>query len=418
MFFRSVLKNFFSLSALQAINYITPIIVLPLVIKNIGIDKFGACNYVLGLFIFFKVTIDYGYNLSGVKQITENKNNPLKINLIFSKIFFLKIYLLLFSFILLLVFTYSLPSIKNEKQLVILSFLVVVGQTLLPMWFYQALEKTDVLFIIGVVTRIIYVGLILFFIQEPSDYKYVNFFLGIADCILAIFAIIYAIIKFKVRLIFMNLSSFKNELKLNFNYAKSNLFVSTALMFPYFCLGYFANNVVLGYYGIADKFIQILRTSVSILHSSTFPRLISLYKKKIADFAFFVKRLYSFIFLIYICSTLVCLFIPRQLIQIFTSSKITSKESIDVLRILSFVPLIAALDLLPTFYLLLQQKEKKYAAILFQASIFSVLSSLFFCYYFNYIGAAFSYLFTEVFILFMLLVGTRLEIIKLIKKTY
>lgn len=98
MAFAKVVKNFLSISLIQAINYLIPLFILPYLVKVVGIANFGISNYVLSLFIALKVIIDYGYNISGVKDIAEAKQKNSSISIIFSKVFFSKLYLLLIAF--------------------------------------------------------------------------------------------------------------------------------------------------------------------------------------------------------------------------------------------------------------------------------------------------------------------------------
>jgi PST family polysaccharide transporter len=59
MAFAKVAKNFLSISLLQAINYLLPIIILPYLVKVVGVANFGISNYILTLFITIKILIDY-----------------------------------------------------------------------------------------------------------------------------------------------------------------------------------------------------------------------------------------------------------------------------------------------------------------------------------------------------------------------
>lgn len=403
MSFIKVVKNFFSISLIQAINYLVPLVILPYLVKVVGVANFGITNYVLTLFITIKILIDYGYNISGVKEISESKNFQEKLNAIFSKIFFTKLYILLLIFMVLLLTVLCIPSFKNHFYLLLFSFLVVIAQSILPIWFFQGIEKSEILVIFSLLTRLLYLFLIFNYITTPEDYIYINLFLGIADLFLCFFSLIFIFIKYRIKLHFVSYNCFKQEIKSNFVYASSNIFVTISLTMPFLMLGFFSNNIILGYYGIADKIVQVLRTSASILHSAVFPRVINLYNESFLVFRSFIRRLHIFLLTFYISLFLCCLFFSKLIIIVITNATTVPDETILVFRILSIVPLIAALDLLPTHLMFIQQKQKKYATILLFSSFLSAIMSYVLCGLFEYIGAAVSLVLVESFILISLL---------------
>jgi PST family polysaccharide transporter len=116
-----VAKNFISIFFLQAINYLLPIVILPYLIKVVGMAKFVLSNYVLTLFITLKILIDFGYNISGVKSIAENKANTQQLSIIFSRIFFSKLFLLLLAIIIICISVAFIPIFHQNIGLIFFS---------------------------------------------------------------------------------------------------------------------------------------------------------------------------------------------------------------------------------------------------------------------------------------------------------
>lgn len=413
MAFAKVAKNFLSISLLQAINYLLPIIILPYLVKVVGLANYGISNYILTVFITIKILVDYGYNISGVKAIAECKNDNTQLNRIFSKIFFTKLYLLFIATIVLFFAVLLIPALYKNNLLILFSFVVVIGQSIMPIWFFQAVEKSEILVVFSVLTRALYLFQIFNYINTPQDYIYLNLFLGIADLLLSFISLLYILIKFKIKLQGLSFLNFKSELQQNFVFARSNIYVTLALTTPFTVLGFFASNTVLGYYGIADKIIQVLRTSASILHSATFSRAIQMYHESFAAFKMFTRRLYALLVIFYVTLFLACILFPEKIIAVITNSTVVHSETILALKILSVIPLIAALDLLPTHLLLIQQKQKKYAEALFVSMLFSIVISIVLSYWFNFIGTAIAYLLVEFFILCLLVRANSTELRKI-----
>ena len=67
---RIVLKNFLSLTTLQTINYLLPLVILPYLTRVIGMDKFGLIAFAQSLVQYFMILTDYGFSLSATKEIS------------------------------------------------------------------------------------------------------------------------------------------------------------------------------------------------------------------------------------------------------------------------------------------------------------------------------------------------------------
>ena len=96
-----ILSNYISLSFLQAANYILPLLVLPLLVRTLGTEKFGLVMFAQAFITFFNIIVDFGFNLSATREVSINKNNPSELKSIFSSVLIIKFFLVIISFILL-----------------------------------------------------------------------------------------------------------------------------------------------------------------------------------------------------------------------------------------------------------------------------------------------------------------------------
>lgn len=395
MHFKQLLKNVFSLTIIQAVNYLLPIIILPYLIQKVGIMNFGLSSYALTLLMPAKIFIDYGFNLSGVKDVATNKSNNFTLNRIASSIFFTKIYLLVITFFLFLTILVFVPKFNSYFLLFLLSFLVIVGQSLVPVWYFQGIEETQVLLVLSVATRIAYLILIYVLVRSAENYIYINFCLGLADLLLSFCCMVYIVKRKKIALKPISVNAFLNILKQNFILAKTNVYVMLSITLPFTILGFFATPVIIGYYSIADKILQIVRASAVILYNSAFPRVIQLYqsstselKKFIIKFSTIVAVGYSFVFI-------VCILFTDSIIKIITNNSVASYETVISIKILALIPLLAAFDIVPSHILLITKQYKKYASLLFITTVVSLVLSFILIPVYSYIGAAIACLATE-----------------------
>ena len=78
--YSKLIENFISLNILQIINYIIPLITFPYISRVLGANKFGLVYFALSLAQYFIVLTDFGFNASGVIEISKNREDNTKLS--------------------------------------------------------------------------------------------------------------------------------------------------------------------------------------------------------------------------------------------------------------------------------------------------------------------------------------------------
>lgn len=71
---KSLIENFFSLGALQVINLILPLVVLPYMIKTVGFDKYGVVVLAASLIAYFSSVTDYSFTITATRDVDVGSN--------------------------------------------------------------------------------------------------------------------------------------------------------------------------------------------------------------------------------------------------------------------------------------------------------------------------------------------------------
>lgn len=393
---KTILNNFFSLSLIQGTNFILPLIVLPYLVKVIGIDKFGLVSFAQALMSYFIIFTDYGFNLTATREIALYKNDHSKLTLIVNKTFLTKLFLCAFSFIILIVLVSFIPYFNAYAKMYYLAFFLVVGQVLIPAWFFQGIEQMKYLTYINLVAKLIFTALIFILITRPGDFIYVPLFYSLGNIISGIVALVIMYRQFDIRIKHPEGFNLKTELKKGWNVFVSNFAINGYINSNLFILGLYANHVVLGYYSIADKILYVFRQILNVFFNTTYPQACQKAMIGLAELKTFYRRyFYSFcVLMVILCGALFLLAGP---ITIFFAKE-PVPETILAIRLLSFVPVIICFNI-PAFQILLAYNfQRNYMMVLVGGSLLNIILNLFLAPVLSMTGTAISIIITEIFI--------------------
>ena len=268
----SLFSNFSNLSVLYSLNLLIPFFIYPYLIRVLGSETYGLVIYAQAIITYFVTLIGFGFNLSGVKLVSANRNNKQEIGKIISSILIIKFFLFIISIIFLIFILFYLPAAKGFEILFIFSMSSVLSELLFPIWYFQGIEQMGYWTKITLVSRLIYLVLIFLLIQSPDDYLFVPIAVGVGHLIGSLMSIY--IIFFKHRIKF-SLQSFQT---LKFYFLDSIPLFLSGLSFNIissnnkFIIGSFVGMGEVAYYDLADKLRTLFKLPQTIINLTIFPR--------------------------------------------------------------------------------------------------------------------------------------------------
>ena len=281
---KKLLSNFFSLSILQAFTYLLPLITLPYLVRVLGTDKFGLVVFAQSFIMFFTVLVDYGFNLSATREISIHRDDKNKISEIFSSVMIIKTILIGISFVILSITIFSFEKFSVNWELYYLTFLVVIGNAMFPIWYFQGMEKMKYITIVNITSKLIFTVLIFIVIQEPDDYIYVPLLNGFGFIVGGMVSLWIIYKKFNQSFILQKYDTLKDHFLestqfflsrlSSVGYSNANTFLAGILLSPQYVT----------YYYLADKIINVVVTFFDPLVQTIYP-----YLSKSFKFSFLLK---------------------------------------------------------------------------------------------------------------------------------
>jgi len=384
-----VLSNFISLTTLQTISYILPLVVLPYLIRVIGIEKFGLVAFAFSLVQYFMILTDYGFSISATKTISLIGEHKQKTSEVFSSVMTVKLMFAAVSFLMLSVIIYIVPKFRADWLVYILSFGSVIGSTLFPVWFFQGKEKMSYISVVNVAAGFIYVVCIFLFIKGPKDFLFVPALNSLLSIVSGILGLYIAFKKFRIKFILQKYLTIKQVLRTGWDIFISTLSVNAYTTSRVFAMGLLTNNVVTGYYSLAEKIANYIQTfPMDSFTRAVFPRISNVFAKNKQRAVAIMYRIQDGITLGFVVSLPIAFFLAPWIIQL--TCGVAYKEVVVTLRLLLAAVFFVGANNFKIQFLLVCGKQDLYAKIHISAALIGLPLIFIFIYRFSYIGAAFA----------------------------
>lgn len=372
--FRTIFNNSVALLIIQGTNFLLPLLLLPYLIRVLGFEKFGLISLAQSFVAFWIIFTDYGFQISATKEIALHKHTIEKLSSIVNNTIKTKLTLCAFAFLLYCVVIYTVPTFSKYSSFYLLTFIMVVGQSFVPIWFFQGIEKMQFLTYINFISKTLFTILIFILIKQPSDYKYVTLLYGLGNLIAGIVGTYIMYTRFSLTINFFGPFNIIKELKEGWYLFISNFSITAYLNLNILVLGFFGSEMLVGYYSIAEKVIGAVKILITIFSQATFPKVCQ-QKEKGQEYlqVFFRKYFLPFTaFILFVCLGLIIMADHVALIL----SKEHIKEISWAIRLLSIVPVIVCLNTPAYQTLLAYNFQKSYMAILLSGSFLNIVLNL------------------------------------------
>ena len=389
----SIIKNLFALGTLQLTNYLIPLIFIPYIIRVVGIEKFGLISFSQALMTFLAVVTDYGFNLSSTREVSLSRGDQTNLSSIYSITFSSKLFLGMAAFLILLAAVFLFPKLEEETLLHLFGFSLVLGQLLFPVWLFQGLEKMHYITILNFASKVITLACVISFINEESDYLYILPCYASGPLLASVAAM------FLVRKVFhlnFELSDFvkiRTKLAEGFSLFLSNVSVTLYSSATLIILGAFSTDLIVGYYSAAEKIMLVPRQLLGVFSQAIYSKVCLL-----ADQGYNVleklwdKLIPPFLVLVFLIC-LITLVFSNELTFFMTGGP---SESVSFLiKLLSFVPFIVALNVKSYQTLLAYNLRVQCLSVLVFASLSNIVINGLLSYLFGATGTVISLLITE-----------------------
>lgn len=376
---KTVFANFGYLSLLQVAGYVFPLISMPYLARVIGADGFGKIAFASAIVVWIQTISDWGFNLTATRDVAQNRDNKELVSRIFSNVLWARSVLTLLSGIILLLVVLLVPYLRENADIIFVTFLLVPGYILFPEWFFQAIEKMKYTTFFNLFLKLVFTVAVFVFIHKREDYLMQPLLTTIGYLLCGIGALYlifkkwgYSLYKPQWGEIFKTI---RNSTDVFINNLMPNLYNSFSVML----LGFFGGSTANGIYDGGNRFPVIFYQFQSVLSRAFYPFL----SRRLDKHSFYAKLniVSAFIGAIFL------ILLSPLAIKIMLGDEF--EKSVVVMQILSFSVVFLAMDYTyGTNFLIINHKEKPLRNLTFVSSIVGMGVAIPLVYNISYIGAA------------------------------
>lgn len=395
---KNIFKDFLSVSFIQGLNYLVPLLLMPYVVRRLGPEYFGLVSFSQSFIVYFTLIINYGFDFSATREVAKATGNVKRQGQIFNEILQVKIFLFVISSILFLIVMALTPKLKELALLYVVSYLINIGAVLFPMWFFQGINQLKMAIIFNFSAKVLMALLVILFVHNANDYVNYNGALSLAQIVLGISSFIYVYKKYTIKLYWIGWLKIriilKQGLSLFLFMIVNNFYTTTNIVL----LGFLSNNTAAGYFAGTSKVTGVVVTVMLFpLSNILYPKIAhTLHHDKEAGITLLQKTIWISFGIGLIISLGVLVFSKWIIIILFGQSFLPAQTT---LIIMSALPLFIALSNAFGIQGMLNFKmDKAFLKITSLGAILCVIIDLFVIPIYNQNGAAFAWLFAECFI--------------------
>lgn len=376
---KTLVANFGYLSALQIASYIFPLITIPYLARVIGVDSFGKIAFAAAIMTWLKTVTDWGFKYTATRDVARNRNDKEKVSRILTNTLCAQTLLMIASLIVLCLAIYYVPIFRENRNVILVSFLLIPGRIIFPDWFFQALERMRYITILNITSKLVFTIAIFVFIKEKSDFILQPLFTSLGYMVAGVITMFIILKRWNYQFKSPKWTEIKSTIQGSTDVFINNLMPNLYNSFSILLLGFYGGSVANGKFDAGNKFLSVAQQFMTVMSRAFFPFL----ARRIDKHGVYVKINLFFALLF----SLGLLLTAPLLIKWFYTPEFY--DAIMVLRIISIsIFFISLSNIYGTNYLIIEGYEKELRNITFISSIIGFGLSFPLIYYFNFIGAA------------------------------
>lgn len=299
---------------LTVAKMVFPLITLPYLTRVLSVPSYGVVAYVKAVMQYMQLFVDFGFLLSGTKDIALLTSGRKTTNDEISSIFFARIALGITAFFVLFLLLAFIPILRANALFTILSFFVVFLTVFLMDFYFRGIERMEIITIRFVVMKGIATILTFVFVKSDADLLWIPL-LDIIGSLVAIIWVWIKLIQMGVRIVPVSFSKSIKKLKESAVYFASDVATTAFNALNTVLIGIFITSSEVAYWSICMQLIGAVQSLYTPITNGIYPQMV-----KTKDYSLIKKTLIVFMPVV-IIGSIATYFLAEYVLLIVGGSK-------------------------------------------------------------------------------------------------
>jgi PST family polysaccharide transporter len=401
-----VFGNFAALSLVQLANYVLPLVIVPFLLTTIGTDGYGRMVFAQSFAAYFVLLTAYGFNLSATRDIALNRDDGPAASRIFSDVLASKLLLFLLSAAVAAACVLVWPRLRTDWLLYACAFGQVLGEALMPTWYFQGVERMRIIAALTLATKLLFTASVFVFIRNPGDYTLAALLNSLSFVVTGTVGLTMVLTRGDVSLRMPRLRDLSRQYRAGWPIFFSTAWISAYTTTRVFAVGILTSSTLTAYFSVAEKLAGTIQVfPLASLVQATYPRLSMIYAQSAAEALRMAERFQRFATLAYlVIAPLAALLVPFVIDRYVTP---LPPGAASTFRLLMVASLVVNSNPFRLQYLLVAGRSNLYLRIHLLAGILGCAGVLAGTYLWSIGGTALASICVEVFVLLMTIRAVR-----------
>jgi polysaccharide transporter, PST family len=338
----SLRKNVGALIAIQIASYVPPLLTLPWLTRVLGPAGFGRLSFCVAVTGYFVLFADYGFNLSATRQIAVHWDDRAGRSRVFWNTILVKTLLATVGFPVLLLLTLVIARFGENRNLLLINYLLVLGSVLTPTWYFTGTERQAVASGILIAVRFIAVPATFLFVRSGQDLQIAAFIPSLLSVMGGLLCLMMIARNDELDRVRISRRELIAALKDGWH-----LFVSTASISLYqgtntVLLGLVAGDAAVGHYAAAEKVVQAAQGLLTPIGQSAYPRISRLMRDSRDEAFALIRKVLKIQGTVTLLASILLFVTAPSLVRLLYGA--AYEDTVGVLRWLAALPFLIGLN--------------------------------------------------------------------------
>jgi len=294
---------------------------------------------------------------------------------------------------------FTFDKLYQYKEMIVLSYGMIIGNIFLPLWYFQGIEKMRFIMYLNGLLKLSLFILIVLFIKEPTDIKLLMLLHTVSAIAIGLLGLYLAIKQFNIRLLPVTKEQILFYLKDGWYIFTSKIAVEFYSTSSTIIAGFFVSPLILGYYALSVKIMAAVGNLFDPITRVAYPYLVGVYANSNGDFINRNRQLSIVILIIMLPVSLLLFIFASEIIEIITEETATALN-IYLLKVTSLALIVFPYGSQFTNILVTIKETKVLNNILFTAALLNLLLAPLLLHLYGIVGMIWLNIFVAYFLIF------------------